>query len=58
MNAIIAALFPIVAVKLSRAVPFYFFAAMMIVQFVVVLAMYPETKGRTLEQLQMELERV
>ena len=57
MNAIIAALFPIAAVKLSRAVPFYFFAAMMVVQFVVVLAMYPETKGRTLEQLQVQLER-
>ena len=57
MNAIIAALFPIAAVKLSRAVPFYFFAAMMVVQFVVVLAMYPETKGKTLEQLQLQLER-
>ncbi|WP_419805442.1 sugar porter family MFS transporter [Terriglobus sp.] len=57
MNAIIAALFPIAAVKLSRAVPFYFFAAMMVVQFIVVLAMYPETKGKTLEQLQAQLER-
>ena len=57
MNAIIAALFPIAAVKRSRAVPFYFFAAMMVVQFVVVLAMYPETKGKTLEQLQAQLER-
>ena len=57
MNAIIAALFPIVAVKLSRAVPFYFFAAMMAVQFFVVFSVYPETKGRTLEQLQAELER-
>ena len=57
MNAIIAALFEIAAVKLSRAVPFYFFAAMMVVQFVVVLLMYPETKGKTLEQLQLQLER-
>ena len=57
MNAIIAALFPIAAVKLSRAVPFYFFASMMVVQFIVVLAMYPETKGKTLEQLQAQLER-
>ncbi len=57
MNAIIAALFPVVALKLSRAVPFYFFAVMMVVQFLVVLSIYPETKGRTLEQLQVELER-
>ncbi len=57
MNGIIAALFPIIAVKLSRAVPFYFFAIMMLVQFVVVLTIYPETKGRTLEQLQAQLER-
>ena len=57
MNGIIAALFPVIAVKMSRAVPFYFFAAMMAVQFVVVLTIYPETKGRTLEQLQAQLER-
>ncbi len=57
MNAIIAALFEIAAVKLSRAVPFYFFAAMMVLQFIVVLLMYPETKGKTLEQLQVQLER-
>ncbi len=56
-NGIIAALFPIVAEKLSRAVPFYFFAAMMAVQFFVVMTIYPETKGRTLEQLQAQLER-
>ncbi len=57
MNGIIAALFPVIAVKMSRAVPFYFFAVMMAVQFVVVLTIYPETKGRTLEQLQAQLER-
>ena len=56
-NGIIAALFPIIAVKMSRAVPFYFFAFMMLIQFIVVLTIYPETKGRTLEQLQAQLER-
>lgn len=55
-NGIIAALFPVVAKTMSQAVPFYFFAAMMLLQFVVVLTMYPETKGRTLEQLQAQLE--
>jgi MFS family permease len=55
MNAIIAAVFPIVA-KSSGGAPFLFFASMMIVQFFVVLFIYPETKGATLEQLQARLE--
>ncbi len=36
----------------SKAIPFTFFAAMMAVQFFVVLFVYPETKGVTLEQMQ------
>jgi sugar porter (SP) family MFS transporter len=55
MNAIIAAVFPIVA-KTSGGAPFLFFALMMVVQFLVVLFVYPETKGATLEQLQQQLE--
>jgi SP family arabinose:H+ symporter-like MFS transporter len=55
MNAIIAAVFPVVA-KSSGGLPFLFFAAMMVVQFFVVLFIYPETKGATLEQLQARLE--
>jgi len=51
MNAIIAYTFPQLA-KSSGAYPFVFFAAMMVVQFFVVLSFYPETKGVTLEQLQ------
>jgi hypothetical protein len=51
MNAIIAYTFPQLA-KSSGAYPFVFFAAMMVVQFSVVLSFYPETKGVTLEQLQ------
>ena len=35
--------------------PFAFFAAMMVLQFFVVLFIYPETKGITLEQLQHKL---
>jgi len=54
-NAIIAAVFPIVA-KRSGGAPFLFFAMMMVVQFFVVLFVYPETKGATLEQLQEQLE--
>ena len=53
MNAGISYAFPIVAVY--GAVPFVFFAAMMVVQFFVVLFMYPETKGITLEEVDKKL---
>ena len=51
MNALIAGAFPYIAAK-SQAAPFVFFAAMMLLQFVVVLLVYPETKGRSLEAIQ------
>ena len=54
MNAIIAYTFPQVA-KSSGAYPFMFFAAMMVLQFFVVLFVYPETKNITLEQMQKRL---
>ena len=54
MNAIIAYTFPQVA-KSSGAYPFMFFAAMMLLQFFVVLFFYPETKNVTLEQMQRRL---
>lgn len=54
MNALIAGVFPSVAAK-SQAAPFAFFAAMMLVQLVVVATVYPETKGRTLEAIQAQL---
>lgn len=54
MNAIITFGFPAVA-KYSAGAPFVFFAAMMVVQFFVVLFVYPETKGYTLEQMQHKL---
>ncbi len=54
MNAIISALFPVVA-KTSGAYPFVFFAAMMVVQFFMVSFFYPETKGFTLEEMQHRL---
>ncbi len=54
MNAAIAWTFPQMA-KSSGAYPFIFFAAMMVVQFFVVLFAYPETKGVSLEQLQRKL---
>ena len=51
MNALISYYFPVLAAK-SRGIPFVFFAAMMAVQFVVVLLFYPETKGVSLEEMQ------
>jgi len=55
MNTIIALEFPVLVVSLGRSAPFTFFAVMTVVQFVVVLFMYPETKGQTLEELQRRL---
>jgi sugar porter (SP) family MFS transporter len=54
MNALISGLFPWVAAH-SKAAPFGFFSAMMVLQFFVVLLVYPETKGVSLEQLQHRL---
>ncbi len=54
MNAIISYTFPVIAAY-SRGAPFVFFAAMMAVQFFVVLTVYPETKGVTLEDMQKKL---
>jgi len=55
-DAFIAALFPVAVAQFSRSAPFYFFAAMTALQFFVVLFIYPETKGATLEQLQARLQ--
>jgi sugar porter (SP) family MFS transporter len=54
MNALISGIFPVLA-KSSGGAPFVFFAAMMAVQFFVVLATYPETKGYSLEEMQRKL---
>jgi len=54
MNALIALVFPLVA-KSSGGAPFVLFGVMMVLQFFVVLFLYPETKGVSLEQLQYQL---
>lgn len=51
LNAAISWSFPIVA-AISRGAPFIFFAAMMALQFLVVLLFYPETKNLSLEEMQ------
>lgn len=55
MNAIISGVFPIMA-KSSGAYPFIFFGLMMLLQFVIVLFFFPETKALSLEKLQQKLE--
>lgn len=54
MNATIAGVFPVMAAH-SGAYPFFFFAAMMALQFIVVLFFYPETRGASLEAIQARL---
>jgi SP family arabinose:H+ symporter-like MFS transporter len=54
MNALISFLFPVVAAS-SKAAPFVFFAAMMVLQFFVVLFVYPETKNIALEDMEKKL---
>jgi MFS family permease len=54
MNAAISATFPLLAAK-SGGYPFVFFSLMMVLQFFVVLFVYPETKGVTLEEMQKKL---
>jgi sugar porter (SP) family MFS transporter len=54
MNALISGIFPLMAVS-SGAYPFVFFSVMMVLQFFVVLFVYPETKGFTLEEMQKEM---
>lgn len=54
MNALISGIFPMLAAS-SGAIPFAFFSAMMVLQFIVVLLVYPETKGFSLEEMQKKL---
>ncbi len=54
MNALIAQTFPILA-RSSKAAPFVFFSAMTLVGFFVVLFIYPETKGYSLEEMHQHL---
>ncbi|MEJ0084912.1 MAG: sugar porter family MFS transporter [Pseudomonadota bacterium] len=56
MNAIIGQLFPMIAIY-TQALPFAFFAACMVLQFFVVLAIFPETRGVELESMDKALAR-
>src|SRR5713226_7773663 len=54
MNALISGIFPLLAAS-SGGYPFVFFSLMMGLQFFVVLFVYPETKGVSLEEMQKRL---
>ena len=41
----------------TQALPFVFFAVCMVVQFFVVLAMFPETRGVELESMDKAIEK-
>ena len=55
MAAILAQTFPMVAAH-TRALPFVFFSACMVVQFFVVWAVFPETRGVELESMDKTLK--
>jgi MFS family permease len=55
MNAVIGQAFPMVAAT-TQALPFVFFAVCMVVQFFVVLVVFPETRGVELERMEQALE--
>jgi len=52
--AIITFAFPVIA-QSTQSAPFYFFAAMMVLQFILVWRLFPETKGVSLEEIQKKL---
>ncbi len=54
MNALITVVFPTLAAR-SKPMPFVFFSVATVVQFIVILFFFPETKGITLEDMQHRL---
>jgi SP family arabinose:H+ symporter-like MFS transporter len=54
MNAVVSVAFPIAAATWGAA-PFYFFAGITALQFFVVLIVYPETRGISLEAMEATL---
>lgn len=55
--ALIAAIFPYLAKSLGQAPIFAFFAVMMVFQLLFVWKMMPETKGKSLEELEKQLSQ-
>jgi sugar porter (SP) family MFS transporter len=56
MAALVSLTFPILAKSVGGGTSFMFFAVMMVLQFFYVWRFIPETKGKSLEQIQKELK--
>ncbi len=56
MAAVVAQVYPMLSAY-SLAVPFAIFSACMVLQFFVVLAIFPETRGVELESMDQALTR-
>jgi hypothetical protein len=54
MNALISAVFPVLAAR-STATPFFFFGAMMFLDVLLIASIYPDTTGVSLELLEQKL---
>jgi sugar porter (SP) family MFS transporter len=54
MNALISAVFPVLAAR-STATPFFFFGAMMFLDVLLIASIYPDTTGVSLEVLEQKL---
>ena len=54
MTAVLSWIFPLLSSR-SAALPFVLFSIMMAIQFFVVLWIFPETKGITLEEMEHKL---
>src|SRR5882762_7467611 len=54
MNALISGIFPLLAAS-SGGYPFVFFSVMMVLEFFVVLFVYPDAEGVSLEEMQKRL---
>jgi len=57
LAAVIANLFPYFASNFGAGYIFAFFAAMMVLQLLWVAFRMPETKGRSLEEIQQDLQK-
>jgi hypothetical protein len=57
MASIIAFVFPYMSEKIGGGHSFLIFTLMMTLQLVFVLAIMPETKGKSLEELELKLEK-
>ncbi len=55
--AVIASVFPVVAAAVGGEYLFGFFTVMMVAQLAYVVWVMPETKGKSLEELQVEMGR-